>query len=227
MKRAIVTGGSSGLGYACAEVIGSAGYQVTSLSRRNTSAPGVACLPLDLSNSREIDAMAARLRSKGDKIDILVNNAGISPAGRVQDFSEQDFDATMQVNFSAARLLIEGLRPLLQGGVVINIVSRVGYEGRHGLCAYGVSKGMLIGYTQTIAAELAQDNVRIYGVNPGFIITGMVTEKAIARQKGESLFGSVSDVHAAARFILMLAQSEWSTGAIYDFDSRVYNGWHL
>jgi 3-oxoacyl-[acyl-carrier protein] reductase len=226
MSVAVITGGSSGLGLRLARKYTNQGYEVITCSRRGKSCENALSFQADFSRPESVTRFAHSIKKDTEKINVLINNAGISPAARILNFNEQDFLDTLQVNFNAARSLTECLRPLLSGGgSVVNIVSRVGIEGRIGLCAYGAAKGLLIGYTRGMAREFGNDNIRINCVNPGFMVTGMVTEKTMDRQKGESVLQIISDIDASAEFVYWISTIKWGTGQVFDFDTRIYSTW--
>jgi NAD(P)-dependent dehydrogenase (short-subunit alcohol dehydrogenase family) len=226
MKRVLITGGSSGLGLALAQSFLALGYEVHTLSRRGESAPGTVNYRVDLSDAQAIRAFTHTFCAKSTRLDLLINNAGISPSGLIPSFSERDFDETLCVNFTAARLLVEELRPILKAGTIINIVSRVGKEGRAGLCAYAASKGLLLEYTKMQAPRLRSEGIKILAINPGFMVTAMVTEKSIQKQRRESLLGANSSPERTAGFIAWIAGQSFGSGELYDFDSRVYKSWN-
>jgi len=226
MKKVLITGASSGLGQALAHAFQNNGDQVLTLSRRGQSIPEAVNISLNLLDEDGIATFIHHFKTLHSKLDILINNAGISPSGRILNFSEADFDKTVAVNFKACRQLTEGLRPILSGGLVVNIVSRVGIEGRTGLCGYAAAKGLLSGYTIGMAEELKKDNIRIVGINPGFMRTEMVDEKAIEMQKRESVLSATSTVERSASLILALVSQPIASGQLINLDSRIYHSWN-
>lgn len=226
MKRALVTGGSRGLGAALCALFLEKGYEVLTICRSAPSLAGVRAYRADLCDPEQARRVAGEIRADVPGLDVLVNNAGLSMAARIVNMSEKEYDQVVQVNFNAPRILTESLRPLVKGGSVVNIVSRVGIEGRIGLCNYAASKGLLLGYSRAMAAELARDDIRIFAVNPGFMVTGLVRPGLIDVQKGESLLGRISDPAASAGFVYRVSQLRWGSGTLFDFDSRLYKSWN-
>ncbi|MFH0922078.1 MAG: SDR family oxidoreductase [Fibrobacterota bacterium] len=226
MKRLLVTGGSSGLGLCLAGRFLSMGWEVHTLSRRAESAPGAVNHAVDHADARAIAAFTTRFIAEVGCLDLLINNAAIAPAALLVSFSEHDFDRTLMVDFTAPRLLSEQLRPLLRGGTIINVVSRVGKEGRAGLCAYAAAKGLLIDYTRSLSREMEKDNIRVVAVNPGFMVTPMVREKMIEVQRRESILNMVSAPEASTNFIAWIAGQSFGSGSLFDFDSRIYQSWN-
>ena len=225
MKAAVITGGSGGLGLALAGRFQKNGFRVFTCSRQGRACPGADVYQADLADSGSLDAFVRHIAASLPRIDVLVNNAGISPAARVLNFSQDDFEKTVKVNFVSAVRLTGHLKPLLGGGSVVNIVSRVGLEGRIGLCAYAVSKGLLIGYTAGMARELCGAGVRINCVNPGFMATAMASSKTVEAQREASALKRISTPEASAAFVYWVSQLPGVSGRLFDFDSRIYSSW--
>jgi NAD(P)-dependent dehydrogenase (short-subunit alcohol dehydrogenase family) len=225
MKAAVITGGTGGLGLALAGHFQRNGFRVFTCSRQDRACPGADVYRADLADRGTLDAFVRHIAASLQKIDVLVNNAGISPAARVLNFSQDDFEKTVAINFVSAVRLIEHLKPLLHGGSVVNIVSRVGLEGRIGLCAYAASKGLLTGYTSGMARELRGAGVRINCVNPGFMATAMASPKTVEVQQEASVLRRISTPAASAAFIYWVSQLQDVSGRLFDFDSRIYSSW--
>ncbi len=228
MKTALVTGGSGGLGLCLVRKFLESGYRVITLSRRGTSENGAESHCVDLRNDTEVGDFIHSIKSSVEKLDVLVNNAAISSAARILNASEESFDETLKVNFISAQKLTEAFLPLIAtNGAIVNIISRVGFEGRIGLCAYASSKGLLAGYTLHLAERCRHVGVRVYGVNPGFMVTDMVNENAVMLQKKESLLGVVSVPERSADMIYLIIKDETGIGPIIDIDSRIYQSWNV
>ncbi len=227
MAKAIVTGGSSGLGVAIIRDLSALGMDIVAISRRQPELHNNVCwLKTDLSNLKEVNALCSTLKKEIGKIDLLINNAAISPASRIINLKEAEFDEVSTVNFLAPRMLIRALsNNLADGGTVINIVSRVALEGRIGLAAYGIAKAMLLDYTTLNANLFAAQGTTIFAVNPGYMATGMATEKATEIQKKESLFGTIATADRASKLILKLWKQNFVHGTFINLDSRMYNRW--
>jgi NAD(P)-dependent dehydrogenase (short-subunit alcohol dehydrogenase family) len=173
-----------------------------------------------------MDGFLLRMIRGLGKLDTLINNAGISPGAKIQNLAEEDFDRVIRVNFTAARTLTEYLLPKFGGeGAIINILSRAGFEGRSGLAAYALSKGLLSGYTLGLSRDLVGYGPRVYGVNPGFMTTGMATDKALRIQRAESILGTVSVPETSAEIIYCIARGDLGPGPFFDIDSRIYRTW--
>ena len=187
-KVVLVTGGSRGIGQACALAFAREGAHVVINYAGNDEAAnktlgeieklGVKgkALKFDVANAQACsDAIDGIVKELG-KIDILVNNAGIAIDGLVMRISEEDWQRQLDVNVKGAFLLTKAVcRPMMKArkGAIINLTSIVGESGNGGQAAYSASKAALIGLTKSVAKELASRNVRVNAVSPGFIETDM------------------------------------------------------
>lgn len=190
-KYALVTGASQGLGRALAlafEAEGAAGIATVSrhakTSGRTVGSEGTSKtrpLPIaaDLSRSEEIERIAAiTLHEFEGRLDVLVNNAsalGPTPMPLLVDYPLDDFRKVLETNLIAPFLLAKKLLPALRdsGGSIINVTSDAGRIGYPGWGAYGISKFALEGMSQTLAAELKEEGVRVNVVDPGDMNTAM------------------------------------------------------
>ena len=179
--RALVTGGTSGIGRATAEALAREGARVL-ISGRNEArgADVVAAITArggaaefaraDLESADDVRALAER----GTDVDILVNNAGIFPVGITHEFPEAMFDKTFDVNVKAPFLLTAAIAPKMVergSGTIINVTTMVAEFGMAGLSAYGASKAALALLTKVWAAEYGPKGVRVNSVAPGPTIT--------------------------------------------------------
>jgi len=183
-RRALVTGGSGGIGLAAAAALGRAGAHVTVAARREPELAQVcealraeaidcASLVLDVTNSAAVDQAIAA----GGPFDILVNNAGMNRPKPLVEQSDEDIDAVLDVNVKAAfytsravarRLLKEGM-----SGSIINVSSQMGHVGSPRRTLYCASKHALEGMTRALAWELGTAGIRVNTVCPTFIETPM------------------------------------------------------
>lgn len=183
-RRALVTGGSGGIGLAAAAALGRAGAHVTVAARREPELAQVcealraeaidcASLVLDVTNSAAVDQAIAA----GRPFDILVNNAGMNRPKPLVEQSDEDIDAVLDLNVKAAfytsravarRLLKEGM-----SGSIINVSSQMGHVGSPRRTLYCASKHALEGMTRALAWELGTAGIRVNTVCPTFIETPM------------------------------------------------------
>lgn len=183
-RRALVTGGSGGIGLAAAAALGRAGAHVTVAARREPElaqvcealrAEGIGCAPLvlDVTDSAAVDQAVEH----AEPFDILVNNAGMNRPKPLVEQSDEDIDAVLDLNVKAAfytsravarRLLQEG-----RAGSIVNVSSQMGHVGSPRRTLYCASKHALEGMTRALAWELGAANIRVNTVCPTFIETPM------------------------------------------------------
>ena len=231
-KRALVTGGSRGIGMAIAKELRSAGADVV-ISGTNVEALkktadelGATYFAADLGNKEHVEGLAKEV---GD-VDILVNNAGITRDGLFMRQSDDAWDSVLRVNLDAAVCLTRAIVPNMtkkQWGRIINISSIVAHMGNVGQTNYITSKAALTGFTKGLAKEVARRNITVNCVAPGFIHTDMtasLSEKMIdkfnemiAAQK----FGTPEDIAAAVRF-LASEEAGYMTGTTLHVNGGMY-----
>lgn len=183
--RALVTGGSRGLGRAVAAALVVEGADVaataTSPSGLDALPDRVHGVPLDLDDSASVDACAAAVLATLGGLDVLVNNAGVLGfRGPLLDAPPEDVERTLAVNLTGTLRLTRALVPAIpHGGAVVNVSS--GAAGRPGWAGYAVSKAALDAASAVMRAELAGAGIRVIAVNPG----GLRTEMRAAAYPGE------------------------------------------
>lgn len=192
-KKALVTGASGGLGEAITRMLHAQGAIVgihgTREEKLNELAADlgerVMVFPANLSDRDAVKALGQSAEEKMEGVDILVNNAGITRDGLFVRMKDEDWDDVMAVNLTAVfNLTREIAYPMMRrrGGRIINITSIVGVTGNPGQANYCASKAGLIGFTKSLAAEIAPRNVTVNCIAPGFIASAM-TEKLNDKQK--------------------------------------------
>ena len=235
-KTAVVTGGSSGIGYATARKIKELGAKVI-ITGRNPEAVdkaageiGAVGLVADQASLGDTDALVEFAKEELGGVDVLFINAGIAAFAPVEHLTEEQFDATMNINFKGAFFTLQKFLPILRDGAsVINLSSINAYTGMPNTAVYAASKAALNSLTRTAAYELAPRKIRVNAVNPGptntaiFGKLGMpdeaIQEFASAMQNRIPLkrFGEPEDV---ATLVAFLASDEagFITGAEYNID---------
>ncbi|MFN8672449.1 MAG: glucose 1-dehydrogenase [Candidatus Sericytochromatia bacterium] len=179
-KLALVTGGSSGIGFAIAKDLLDEGAKVI-ITGRNSNNLDTAVKQLgnnakgflaDTSNLDQIDYLVNFARESFGKIDTLVINAGVSKMTPTGQTSESTFDEIMDINFKGAVFTLEKFLPLLsEGASVINISSVSAYSNMPGMSIYSASKAALNSFTRSAAFDLAPRKIRVNAVNPGPVET--------------------------------------------------------
>ena len=181
-KVALVTGSSSGIGAAIAKGFASEGadvivnYHANRAGAEETAeyarARGVKAtlLRFDVGKSDEVEEAFSRIKSDYGRLDILVNNAGITPKIPFLEFSERAWDRTFDINiksvFSCTRMAV----PLMHdGGAVLNISSIHSIASTHNFSVYAATKGAMDAFTRSLAIELAEHQIRVNAIRPGWI----------------------------------------------------------
>ncbi|MGJ8570571.1 MAG: 3-oxoacyl-[acyl-carrier-protein] reductase [Hoeflea sp.] len=199
-RKALVTGASGGIGEAIARQLHSQGATVglhgTRVERLEALAADlgerVMMFPADLSDRDAVSALGKKAEEQLEGVDILVNNAGITKDGLFVRMSDDAWDQVMEVNLTAAfRLTRELMHPMMKrrNGRIINITSVVGVSGNPGQANYCAAKAGMIGFSKSLAQEVAPRNVTVNCVAPGFIESAM-TEKLNDKQK-EAIMGAI------------------------------------
>ncbi|WP_306316521.1 MULTISPECIES: SDR family NAD(P)-dependent oxidoreductase [unclassified Streptomyces] len=192
-KRAIVTGGATGIGRATAHVLAELGARVVvadvdadggEQTAKDIDGTFVHC---DVSNRTDCETVVATAHTQLGGVDILFNNAGIIRRSTVCEITEEDWDQVMAVNVRSillmSRLVIPGMKER-GGGSIINTGSGWGISGGASAVSYCASKGAVVNMTRAMAIDHGPANIRVNCVCPGDTATGMLADEA--RQLGES-----------------------------------------
>jgi 3-oxoacyl-[acyl-carrier protein] reductase len=199
-RKALVTGSSGGIGEAIARTLHAQGATVGLHGTRQEKLDALAAelgervkvFPANLSDREAVKALGQKAEAELEGVDILVNNAGITRDGLFVRMSDADWDAVLEVNLTAAfRLTRELTHPMMRRrrGRIINITSVVGVTGNPGQANYCAAKAGMIGFSKSLAQEIASRNVTVNCVAPGFIESDM-TGKLNDKQK-EAILGQV------------------------------------
>jgi 3-oxoacyl-[acyl-carrier protein] reductase len=187
-KKALITGGSRGIGRATAVLFAQAGADVAInfLNRERAAEEvkrmvhevGRECLTFkaDISQKDQVEEMAGSLSNNWNQIDILVNNAGIWTYGEIGNMDSATWYETMQLNLDAVFFLCNTIVPVMkanQKGCLVNVSSTAGVRGEALHSHYAASKGAIISFTKSLASELAPFGIRVNCVAPGWVDTDM------------------------------------------------------
>ncbi len=240
---AVVTGASRGIGNAVAEELGRGGAKVVvnySASKEpaeelaqkinETEGEGEAvAIQADVSDPEQAQRLIDETINQFGRIDILVNNAGINRDRTLKKLSPEDWDKVIQLDLNGCFYMVHAALPHMleqEFGRIINMSSFVGEAGNFGQANYAAAKAGLLGFTKTAARELAQNNITVNAICPGFIETEMVAnipEKAqerILKMIPLGRFGQPEDVAKAVRYIV--EDGDYITGANLDVNGGVY-----
>ncbi|PON16331.1 beta-ketoacyl-ACP reductase [Candidatus Entotheonella serta] len=236
-KVALVTGASRGIGRAIAHDLAAHGADVVVNYANRLDAAEAVCaairnmgrraLPLqaDVAEAADVARMAAAALETFGHIDILINNATLHRGRRVEKLPEADWDAVIDSCLKGAYHCCQHLVPQMRsrgGGRIINISSSVGLIGWPGDTAYGAAKSGLIGFTRSLAKELAPDGITANVVTPGYIRTDMtaaLTPKNIEHMLSLIPLGRAGEPEDVAEVVTFLAAAgTYVTGAVYVVD---------
>jgi len=165
---------------------------------------------VDVADSGGVTAAAEQIIAETTRVDILVNNAGITRDGLLMRMSDADWDAVLNTNLKGAFHFTRALaRSFIRqrSGRIINVASVIGLMGNAGQCNYAASKAALLGFTKSVARELASRGITVNALAPGFVetdMTGGLTEELkanILRQVPLGRFGQPEDIAQAAVFL--------------------------
>ena len=237
-KVVLVTGGSRGIGREVAEVYAENGYDVvinyvsdkTDVEgiKKEFEEKGVKCLLVkaDVSKAEDVDNMVEEAIKQFGKIDVLVNNAGITRDILLMRMSEEDFDKVIEINLKGTYLVTKAVTKYMmkkRQGSIINLASVVGVVGNAGQTNYAASKAGIIGFTKSVAKELASRNIRANAVAPGFIATDMTSvlsdsvKENISTQIPLKRMGTAREV-AEVIYFLGSDKSSYITGQVINID---------
>jgi 3-oxoacyl-[acyl-carrier protein] reductase len=240
-KTAFVSGASQGIGRACAFALARMGARVALAARNEAKLEAVAAeietaggqakpFLMDVSEEASIQAAAKAAIAHFGAVEILVNNAGITRDTLLLRMKRADWDAVMTTNLTGAFLLTQALlNPMLRArwGRIINVSSVVGRTGQAGQANYSASKAGLIGFTRSMAREVASRSVTVNAVAPGYIETAMTS---VLEDKQREAFlthiplgraGTDEEVAHAVAF-LASPQAGYITGHVLDINGGLF-----
>ena len=233
-KVALITGGSRGIGKAIAEKFAKNGYDlVINYVSDNTDLDAikeefkqygseVLMEKADVSNYAECEKMVTAAIEKFGRIDVLVNNAGVTRDNLLMRMKEEDFDKVISINLKGTFNLTKLVTPYMmkrREGRIVSISSVVGVMGNAGQSNYAASKAGIIGFTKSVAKELASRNIRVNAVAPGFIETDMTKDlplEGMAEHIPLKRLGQPQDIAKAVKFLA--EDATYITGQVLQVD---------
>jgi len=218
---AVVTGAGRGIGRAIALAFADEGADIVCISRTQENSEKTAeeirqkgrkawAIAVDVSDPAGVEAAAKQIMDDCGRVDILVNNAGVTRDTLLMRMSEEDWDTVLDTNLKGAFLFHKAFaRTFMQqrSGRIIHLASVAGLMGNAGQCNYAASKAGLIGFTKSIAREMAPRGINVNAIAPGFIETDMTAvlkdevKEEVLKKIPLGALGQASDIAAAALFL--------------------------
>jgi len=238
---AVVTGAGRGIGWAIALRLAAEGGRVACVSRTernankiadeiNATRPDVArAYAVDVADHGAVQRSGTKILEDFGKIDILVNNAGVTRDGLSMRMSIEDWDTVINTNLKGAFSFVQAVQRAMikqRNGRIINISSVIGLIGNAGQTNYAASKAGLIGFTKSLARELASRNITVNAVAPGFITTDMTAglsddiKNTIQSKIPLGKRGTPEDIASAVAF-LASAEASYITGQVLCVDGGI------
>jgi len=238
-KTALITGGGRGIGRATAVRLARDGVRVAVNYKGNAAAAEEAkrlveeagssavLIQGDVSQDGEAERVMKETLAFGEgRIDVLVNNAGITRDNLLLRMSAEEWDAVLDLNLRGTFLVTKAaMRPMMKqrGGRIVNVASIAGVVGNAGQANYSAAKAGIIGFTKTVAREMASRNITVNAVAPGFVPTDLTdplpqeVKDALLKQIPLGRFGSVEDIANAIAF-LASDEASYITGQVLIVD---------
>jgi 3-oxoacyl-[acyl-carrier protein] reductase len=235
-KVAVITGASRGIGRAIALELATQGanvvvnYATSSVAADNLvaeiTAAGGSAFPLqaDVSKIDQVDSLVNTVIDKFKRIDILVNNAGITRDTLLLRMKLEEWQAVIDLNLTGVFLCTRAVSKIMlkqRSGRIINIASVAGQMGNPGQANYSAAKAGVIGFTKTVAKELASRGITVNAVAPGFIVTDMTNDlKAdeILKYIPLNRYGQPEEVAGMVRFLAADPAAAYITGQVFNVD---------
>jgi 3-oxoacyl-[acyl-carrier protein] reductase len=235
-RVAIITGASRGIGRATALALAAEGANVVvnyasssaaadEVVKAITDAGGNAiALQADVSKLDQVDALINHTLEKFGRIDVLVNNAGITRDTLLLRMKPDDWQAVIDLNLTGVFLCTRAVSKLMlkqKSGRIINITSVAGQMGNPGQANYSAAKAGVIGFTKTVAKELASRGITVNAVAPGFIATDMtsgVKSEEILKYIPLGRYGEPDEVAGMIRFLAADPAAAYITGQVFNVD---------
>lgn len=238
IKVALVTGATRGIGKEIALTLAENGFNIAlnyrkeseelEILKKEIESKNVKCLAVcgDVSNYEQVENFVKEIISEFGRIDVLVNNAGITKDMLLMRMKKEDFESVIDVNLVGTFNVTKNVIPYMmkaRNGKIVNISSVVGISGNAGQTNYSASKAGIIGFTKSLAKEVASRNINVNAVAPGFIQTDMTNvlkdeiKEEISKNIPLKRMGTARDVANLVSF-LVSENSNYITGQVINVD---------
>ena len=235
MKKVLVTGGNSGIGFATAKLLKQKGYHVTICGRdanrvkKAADELAVDFLVADISKAEDVETLASYFT---EGIDALVNNAAIARFMPISEHTLDDYDDFFHTNIRGPLYIIQKLLPALKKskGAVTSVSSIITTNGLPNASLYASTKGAIDAFTRSLAIELASDNIRINAVSPGAVDTPILTKLGISEEVYQTIKSKQEELIPMQRYglaeeiaevIMAQLESSYVTGSVWTVDGGV------
>lgn len=202
-KKAVVTGGSSGIGKAITETLKDQGAEVFIVDLNENPSHKKAGIHTILADITQADVLKNSFEPLSNNIDILVNNAGIGFVGNIEQTDDEDFDRLYNVNVKGVFNCIKAILPKMkkQGGVIVNMASIVSHVAVKDRLAYTMTKGAVLAMTNSIAKDYLADGIRCNSVSPARVHTPFVDDYLEKNYPGKEneIFNNLSQTQPIGR----------------------------
>lgn len=242
-KVAIITGASRGIGRAVALALAAEGANVVvNYASSSAAAEEVVgaiaamggkeaiAVQADVSKADQVEALLNTVMEKWGRVDVLVNNAGITRDGLLLRMKTEDWQAVIDLNLTGVFLCTRAVSKVMlkqKSGRIINISSVAGQIGNPGQANYSAAKAGLIGFTKTVAKELASRGITVNAVAPGFITTDMTSNlktDEILKYIPLGRYGQPEEVAGMIKFLAADSAASYITGQVFNVDGGMVMG---
>lgn len=175
----VITGGTSGIGRACAEILANEGAKVFVLARHEKNVKNCTFIKCDVTKRVEVKNAMTKVAKTAGRIDILINSAGVYTEQMLERSTDKDYDLLMDTNVKGTVLATQYALKYMTNGNVVNVASDAGIRGNYGCALYSAAKGAVVALTRSLALDLAP-NIRVNCVCPADVDTPMLKKQCVA-----------------------------------------------